>query len=90
MTILYTRIPDTTYRGKRHNALGWSTQADGDRGRHYCFFAPSTPVALDTFNVPTDPSDDEWEFLPDSGEFDPAAAPAPSRRIFDPNLDDLW
>ena len=90
MSTLYTRIPETTYRGERRNALGWRTQDAGDRARRYCYFAPSTRVALDTFNVPVDAADDEVEFLPDAGELDPAATPGPAPGIFDPNMDDLW
>src|SRR5919202_853814 len=47
LTVLYTRIPETTHRGVRQNAVGWATQPHGPPRRHYGTLAPATPVLLD-------------------------------------------
>ena len=90
LTVLYTRIPDTVRQGMRRNALGWGTHPDGRQGRHYCRFAPATPVLLDTLTVLTEEADAVAPLLAGAEAFDPATTSGPPPGTFDPNLEDVW
>ena len=90
LTVLYTRIPETTHRGVRQNAVGWATQPHGPRRRHYGTLAPATPVLLDTVTLLPEEADAVAPFLTGAAAFDPATTPGPPPDSFDPNLEDIW